>query len=377
MSARKILLVDDSKSARYALRLLLQKHNFDVDTADSAESALEKVTKNTPDAIFMDHLMPGMNGFEALERLKADTETAHIPVVMCTSNDDVPYQIEAREKGALGILPKPATPEKLSAMLGSIDAAMNQPADAAALPSAANAAVVAPAMDKAAITALVAGELKGFMENRVRPLFSDSLDQRLAEMQSAISERVLQSSAAQIEEWMDAEMARVREELSAQFRALDYDGLSSRMEAGLEKTKAELIEMEAGRTQTIGQKISDELLPGLIQKQIDQSEAQLYKKLDLRLAELGDRLAVGIPDNPQLIRKISDLAETAAEHKAAEVATSHAREFLNNSAEDKASELTTLVGDSTASTKRLIYVVGAVAAGIGILSSLVVLFLAP
>lgn len=98
MSTRKILLVDDSKSARYALRLSLQRHDCEVDTADSAESGLEKIKQDLPDAIFMDHLMPGMNGFEALDLLKADPRTAHIPVVMCTSNDDEPYRRQAQEK---------------------------------------------------------------------------------------------------------------------------------------------------------------------------------------------------------------------------------------------------------------------------------------
>ncbi len=118
---RKILLVDDSKAARYAMRNLLQKHECEVDPVESAEAALERVKENPPDAIFMDHMMPNMNGFEALDALKADAQTAHIPVVMCTANDDEAYQIEATGKGALGILSKPAKPEKLEVILKNID----------------------------------------------------------------------------------------------------------------------------------------------------------------------------------------------------------------------------------------------------------------
>lgn len=122
MSTRKVLLVDDSKSARYALRTLLQKHNCEVDPVESAEVALQKIKETQPDAIFMDHLMPGMNGFDALDAIKGDSKTAHIPVVMCTSNDEEVYQRQAREKGALGILSKPGTPESLAAILAAIDA---------------------------------------------------------------------------------------------------------------------------------------------------------------------------------------------------------------------------------------------------------------
>lgn len=123
MTMRKILLVDDSKSARYAMRTMLQKHNCEVEPVESAEAALEKIKDSPPDAVFMDHLMPGMSGFDALDAIKANPKTAHIPVVMCTSNYEDVYQKQAREKGALGILPKPGTPESLAAVLADIDAA--------------------------------------------------------------------------------------------------------------------------------------------------------------------------------------------------------------------------------------------------------------
>ena len=71
MNPMKILLVDDSKSARYALRLQLQRFGIEVEALESAEAALQRIREAPPDAVFMDHTMPGMNGFEALEILKA------------------------------------------------------------------------------------------------------------------------------------------------------------------------------------------------------------------------------------------------------------------------------------------------------------------
>ena len=121
LPGKRILLVDDSKSARFALRTLLQKRGFTVDVAESAELALEMIQKAPPDAVFMDHMMPGMDGHAATVALKANPATAHIPIVMCTSNDRPEHVQKAQELGALGILPKPATPEKLSEVLAALD----------------------------------------------------------------------------------------------------------------------------------------------------------------------------------------------------------------------------------------------------------------
>jgi CheY-like chemotaxis protein len=120
MDPIKILLVDDSKSARYALRLQLQRHGVQVDTADSAESALDRIGETPPDAVLMDHTMPGMNGFEALDILKSDLATAHIPVVMCTSHDDPAYSTQALKRGALSVLTKAVAAERLPEVLTQI-----------------------------------------------------------------------------------------------------------------------------------------------------------------------------------------------------------------------------------------------------------------
>jgi CheY-like chemotaxis protein len=122
----KILLVDDSKTARYALRLKLQGQGVQVDTAESAEAALDRVRTTPPDAILMDHTMPRMNGFEALEILKSNPGTAHIPVVMCTAHDDPVFSAQAVRRGALGVLTKTAAAEGLPSLLGQIRATLAQ-----------------------------------------------------------------------------------------------------------------------------------------------------------------------------------------------------------------------------------------------------------
>jgi len=120
MSTHKALLVDDSKSARFFLRNLLKKNGVEVDMVDSGEAALEYLKEHRPHLIFMDHLMPGIDGFETTRAIKQNPETSHVPVVMCTSNEGQEYVERAKSIGAVDILPKPPTENKLHSILDEL-----------------------------------------------------------------------------------------------------------------------------------------------------------------------------------------------------------------------------------------------------------------
>jgi CheY-like chemotaxis protein len=106
MGAKRALIVDDSKSARLFLARILEKYELDVDSAESAEAALEYLAGNRPDVIFMDHMMPGMDGFQAVQAIKNNPRTATIPIMMYTSQEGELYLGQARALGAVGVLPK-------------------------------------------------------------------------------------------------------------------------------------------------------------------------------------------------------------------------------------------------------------------------------
>jgi len=103
---KRALVVDDAKSARLALRKQLEQQGLQVDTAESAESALSYLCHTRPDVIFMDHMMPGMDGFQAIKAIKNDPTTAKIPIMMYTSKEGDVYLSQARALGAIGVLPK-------------------------------------------------------------------------------------------------------------------------------------------------------------------------------------------------------------------------------------------------------------------------------
>ena len=114
------LIVDDSKSARVVLKKLLETHELAVDTVESAERALDYLTEHRPDVIFMDHLMPGMDGFEAVSAIKRNPTTATIPIMMYTSQEGEVYVGQARALGAVGVLPKKIAPVEVSKVLQSL-----------------------------------------------------------------------------------------------------------------------------------------------------------------------------------------------------------------------------------------------------------------
>src|SRR6185312_9240277 len=106
MGVKRALIVDDSKSARVFLARILEKYEIDVDSAENAEAAIEYLGHHRPDVIFMDHMMPGMDGFQAVQAIKNNPRTATIPIMMYTSQEGELYLSQARALGAIGVLPK-------------------------------------------------------------------------------------------------------------------------------------------------------------------------------------------------------------------------------------------------------------------------------
>ncbi|MEZ5459764.1 MAG: response regulator [Steroidobacteraceae bacterium] len=117
MSAKRALIVDDSRSARSFLARILEKYEIAVDTAETAEVAIEYLAKARPDVIFMDHMMPGMDGFQAVQLIKNNPATATIPIMMYTSQEGELYLGQARALGAMGVLPKQIKPAEVSTVL--------------------------------------------------------------------------------------------------------------------------------------------------------------------------------------------------------------------------------------------------------------------
>ena len=119
MSAR-VLVVDDILPNVKLLEAKLKNAYFEVLTALNGQDALEIAAAESPDIILLDIMMPGMDGFEVCERLKADPKTEHIPVVMVTALTDATDRVRGLEAGADDFLSKPVNDTALMARVKSL-----------------------------------------------------------------------------------------------------------------------------------------------------------------------------------------------------------------------------------------------------------------
>lgn len=117
----RVLVVDDEPNIVLSIEFLMEQAGFEVVTADDGEQALAKVNDSRPDVLLLDISLPGISGFDVLERLRGEEATKHLPIIMLTAHG---RDVE-REKGlALGAddyITKPfstqALVEKVQALL--------------------------------------------------------------------------------------------------------------------------------------------------------------------------------------------------------------------------------------------------------------------
>lgn len=120
MGKKKILLVDDEKDLVETVAFRLTVSGYDVFIAYDGEEALDKA-KEKPDLILLDVMMPKMNGFQTIEKLKENSQTKDIPVIMLTAKSQIDDVTKAINLGAEDYIVKPFDH---IAMLGKIKKAL-------------------------------------------------------------------------------------------------------------------------------------------------------------------------------------------------------------------------------------------------------------
>ena len=120
--AKKILVVDDTPMYLAQIKQILMTSGHEIETAASGKEALEKARTIHPDIIFIDVVMPEMDGFAACRELTKDCTTQRIPIVFVSSKNTQADLVWAELQGAKAYITKPYTPaqilEQVDAFLG-------------------------------------------------------------------------------------------------------------------------------------------------------------------------------------------------------------------------------------------------------------------
>jgi twitching motility two-component system response regulator PilH len=113
MAIKKVLVVDDSATDLENLVGICSNAGYVVSTATSGTEALDKLKNEVPDAVLLDVVMPGMNGFQTCRAITSDPATQHIPVVLVSSKGEKTDRVWGEEQGAKSYVTKPFTAEQI------------------------------------------------------------------------------------------------------------------------------------------------------------------------------------------------------------------------------------------------------------------------
>jgi CheY-like chemotaxis protein len=331
---KQAFLVDDSKSARIVLSRLLKKNGFDqVEMAESGEEALESLKRITPDAIFVDFLMDGMDGLETITEIKKDPRFVATPVVMCTANEGDKYVKAAVDHGALGILAKPPTDQSLGEIIDMIE----QHQEEVAASEAAQVETAAADTERAAPTEIEmpsAAVPVGIDEDAVRRIAAEVAGGKIADIATQRAEQVVQEMTgrlvaqqveskigAYLDEHLEALVGRLVERRLAAFKPpeVDLEGLRNQVVKEVNNDLEEFVRQLNQRT-----------VEGLIDASIHEQISELANDFSQRLRLTEQGILQQVPEKNEMIDHIRVVTEGSIEAHVRETATQVAQEISNS-----------------------------------------------
>ncbi|MET0074546.1 MAG: response regulator [Candidatus Thiodiazotropha lotti] len=339
--SKQAFLVDDSKSARIVLSRMLKKSGFDgVEMAESGEEALERLKTLTPDAIFVDFLMEGIDGLETITEIKKDPRFDATPIVMCTANEGDEYVRAAVDHGALGILAKPPTEESLGEIIDLIEehqreVAMSASAqvevaeEQAELPVDLVEAGETPA--QAVPVGLSEAEIKRIAQQAatqsaevvvreiVEQAVTDSLEQRLAGLVDDYLEQKLQPMLAELKQ-QQSESAKPAE--------IDTEELKKSV---VEEVNSDLEDF----VRQLSQRSVEELIQATTFTQINETRDEFSDRLKQQEA----RILEQVPEKNDMIEHIRVVTEGSLEAHVHETATQVSQEVANSVATETVEQM--------------------------------------
>ncbi|EWG98145.1 phosphate regulon transcriptional regulator PhoB [Halomonas sp. BC04] len=120
MTAKTVLIVDDEAPIREMIAVALEMADYRVLEADNAQTAHAMVVDHQPDLLLLDWMMPGTSGIELARRLKRETATSELPIILLTAKGEEDNKILGLEAGADDYITKPFSPRELVARLKAV-----------------------------------------------------------------------------------------------------------------------------------------------------------------------------------------------------------------------------------------------------------------
>jgi DNA-binding response OmpR family regulator len=116
----KILVIDDEAPIRLLCRVNLEAEGIEVLEAADGAAGLELARREKPDAILLDVMMPGLDGWNVAERLLADEATNTIPIIFLTARADLRDRVRGMDAGGLDYVTKPFNPVELASLVRDV-----------------------------------------------------------------------------------------------------------------------------------------------------------------------------------------------------------------------------------------------------------------
>lgn len=110
---RTVLIIEDEKLIIVSTQMVLEAAGFRVESATNGEDGIAKAKSLAPDLVLLDIMMPGIDGWETLTRLKRDAATSNIPVIIFTAREHARGHQKSAEMGAADYFRKPFEPDEL------------------------------------------------------------------------------------------------------------------------------------------------------------------------------------------------------------------------------------------------------------------------
>ncbi|MCU7809960.1 MAG: response regulator [Candidatus Thiodiazotropha sp. (ex Notomyrtea botanica)] len=323
---KQAFLVDDSKSARIVLSRLLKKSGFDeVEMAVSGEEALEQLKAITPDAIFVDFLMDGMDGLETINEIKKDPRFVTTPVVMCTANEGDEYVRAAVDHGALGILAKPPTHESLGEIIDLIDqhqmevAAANDTASPQSESEATHTETTAASPPSPA-------PVSGLSEAEVRQIAEEIAS---THAENAAAEAASRAMAEQVEKavngYLDERLEPlVNQLLERQLKTLEPPAVDT------DALQEEVVKRVNGQLEEFVRQLNQRTVEGLIEASIYEQISEVADDFSQRLRDTEQSILSKVPEKNEMIEHIRVVTEGSVEAQVLETSTHVAQEVANS-----------------------------------------------